>query len=96
MNIELRPHVGKSMASGRVIDLQQDRIFVDGQHVGYVARQAGAPINLIYPDIPEDHIESIRGAVAAKYGGAANKVAAPVAIADSERDGEGDEFDADE
>lgn len=91
--IELRPHVGKSMASGRVIDLQQDRIFVDGQHVGYVARQAGAPINLIYPDIPEDHIESIRGAVAAKYGGAADKVAAPVPIGNEVEGFETDDLD---
>lgn len=93
MNIELRPHVGKSLASGRAIDLKQDRIFVDGQHVGYVGREVNAPINLIYHDMPEDHIEAIRNAVRGKYGGTADKVAAPVPIGNEVEGFETDDLD---
>lgn len=86
MQVELRPHIGKHCATGRQVDLGQDRIFVDGFHLGYVGRQPDAPINLIYPDVPEDQQQAIREAVRAKYGGQAERIAAPPVMPEDEGD----------
>ena len=89
--IELRAHTGFNCATRREEDLGQDRILVDGQVVGYVGRKPGAPINLIYPKLPEVTKEEIRRAVIAKYGGEAQRIAEPVELPD-----EDEEYDEDE
>lgn len=86
MQIELRPHVGKSMASGRPVDLKQDMIFLDGEHVGYVGRQPDAPINLIRAEFLDEQVAAIRAAVQAKYGGQAQQVAIPPQLPDEAMD----------
>jgi hypothetical protein len=77
MNIKLTPHLGKNVATKRLIDLGQDRIFVDDELYGYVGRKADAPIMLIYSAVPETIVQAIREAVTNKYGGTASQVAAP-------------------
>ncbi len=86
MQIELRPHVGKNVATGLPVDLGQDRIFVDGQHVGYVGRKPDAPINLIFPQLPEDLKTAVQKAVTAKFGGQAARMAEPVQIPEELQD----------
>jgi hypothetical protein len=43
--INLEPHVGTSR-TGKKVELDQFRIFVDGVSVGYVGKKPGSPINL--------------------------------------------------
>lgn len=82
MQVELRPHIGGHMVTGQPVDLRQDRIFVDGQHVGYVGRSPDAPINLIVSAPPEELTAAVREAVAAKYGPGTRALSAPPAIGD--------------
>jgi len=97
MDVSLQPHTGTHLATRRTIDLGQDRIFVDGEDVGYVGRRPDAAINLIYPDLPEDTKAAIRQAVRAKYGGAAERMAEPLPIPeeDGDEDAGGDPDDLD-
>jgi len=94
MQIDLRPHVGKNVATKREIDLGQDRVFVDGELYGYVGRKPDAPILLIYADVPADTKDAIRAAVVAKYGGQAATIAEPVMVPEEAIDSDG-EFDED-
>ena len=89
--IELKPHLGQHLATRREVDTGQDRIFHNGTVVGYVARKADAPINLIYHDLPEAVKEEIRTAVQAKYGGAAEQVSEPVPLPEEYEEHEFDE-----
>jgi hypothetical protein len=82
----LEAHTGVHCANGRVIDLNQDRIFQDGEVIGYVGRLPDSPINLIYPDVPEDVQQEVRAAVEAKYKGAAQQISSPVEIPDDALD----------
>lgn len=79
MQIRLEKHVGKTVAGGGLVDLKQDRIFADGELVGYVGRKLGAPINLIMR-LPEEAQAAIRQAVDAQYGAAERRVAMPPAL----------------
>ena len=49
IHIETKPHMAeqKNDHSAKPFALAQDRVFVDGQHVGYVGHQHMAPIVLI-------------------------------------------------
>ena len=60
MNVELKEHIGKSMASNREVKNKQYRILVDGKHAGYVAFHDGAPICLTrrFGPIEKKEIES--------------------------------------
>jgi hypothetical protein len=94
MLIQLQPHVGKRLSDSVQIDLKQDRIFVDGQHVGYLARVPDAPINLVVRDLPEATSAAIRQAVQSKYGGAALKLVVPPEVPEDEAaDDDYDEYD---
>jgi hypothetical protein len=62
------------------IDLNQDMIFCDGEHVGYVGRKPTSPICLIEHGLPEAKKDAIQAAVKAKYGGEPVKVAEPMAL----------------
>lgn len=95
MLIELKPHVGKHLVSGKPVPFQQDVIFADGQQVGYVGWQANAPINLIVPD-PDDSLKAaVREAVQAKHGGTEDRrLASPIALPeDAVQDADSDELD---
>lgn len=89
--IELKPHIGKSLASRRDVDLGQDRIFLDGEVIGYVGRKPNSPINLIFHGLPEATKTAVQEAVQAKYGGSAAKVSEPVPLPEepSEDEAEG-------
>jgi len=54
------PHVGMNLATGESEDLKQDRIFVDGLHVGYVGHEPGSYIQLIKPvsEVEQTEIEA--------------------------------------
>lgn len=80
MQIELRPHRGVNLATRRETDLGQDRIFVDGVGVGYVARKPDAPINIVERGLGPDVHAAIGAAVQAKYGGQAALLSEPVEI----------------
>jgi len=76
------------LATKREVDLNQDRIYVDGRAVGYVARKPNAPINLVERGLgPEIH-DAIRAAVQAKYGGQAERLSEPIEIPPEYDDGE--------
>lgn len=47
MQIELRPHVGLDVRTKQPVDLEQDMVFLDGRHVGFVGRRPGAPVNFV-------------------------------------------------
>lgn len=87
--IELRPHVGMDLATRQEVDLNQDRIYVDGRAVGYVGRKPDAPINLVRRGLGPVMYQEIQAAVLAKYGGKAEKISEPVELPD-EYDGDDD------
>ena len=92
--IELKPHVGKHMVTGRPIELKQDMIFCDGEHVGYIGHQPGAPLNLITRTLQDFQIAEISEAIARKFGGWAGPVSMPPEIdEDTWADFEDDEED---
>lgn len=70
MKIELQPHVGKNTVTGRSQDLDQDRIFVDGQAVGIVHHRPGAAVimtEILGEAIEQavaEHVKQARGGVA--------------------------------
>jgi hypothetical protein len=96
MQVELRPHRGINLATKREQDLNQDKIYVEGQHVGYVGRKPNAPINLIERGLGPEIQMAIRDAVQAKYGGQAERISEPVEVPDDYLTGEDQDEDQDE
>jgi hypothetical protein len=47
MIVELKPHEGRCVRTGRPIRIPQDRVIVDGEAVGYVSHKANAKICLV-------------------------------------------------
>lgn len=47
MIVDLKPHNGRCLRTGKPIRIPQDRIFVDGEAVGYLAHKPGSKICLI-------------------------------------------------
>ena len=80
VQVLLKPHLGISIARKKEVDLQQDMIFCDNEHVGYVGRKPTSPICLIEHGLPEAKKDAIQAAVRAKYGGDPVKVAEPMAL----------------
>ena len=80
VQVLLKPHIGTSLKRKTEIDLNQDMIFCDGEHVGYVGRKPTSPICLIEHGLPEAKKDAIQAAVKAKYGGDPVKVAEPMAL----------------
>lgn len=78
--VVLQEHVGINISTRRPVSLKQDRIFLDGKHVGYVGWQPGAPINLVVRDLSPSTMESIRTAVAEKLGAGDRKLVIPPEI----------------
>lgn len=92
--VSFEPHVGRHLISGADVDLKQDLIYVNGQHVGYVGRQPGAPVNLIVPDPSAELRRSVLAAVADRFGEIdlqPRRVAAPVDVEAEIEDGGWDE-----
>jgi hypothetical protein len=80
VQVLLKPHIGTSLKRKVEIDLNQDMIFCDGEHVGYVGRKPTSPICLIEHGLPEAKKDAIHAAVKAKYGGEQVKIAEPVPL----------------
>jgi hypothetical protein len=78
--ITLESHIGINIATKLPVELKQDRIYLDGKHVGYVGWQPGAPINLIVRGLPAAIVDDVRAAVAAKHGAGERKLAVPPEI----------------
>lgn len=64
--IELKQHAGINLATGAEENLSQDRIFVDGRHVGYVGHRTGDYVQLIR-DVSEAERKEIDAIVVAKF-----------------------------
>ena len=82
VQVLLKPHIGRSLRRNTEIDLNQDMIFCDGEHVGYVGRKPTSPICLIEHSLPESKKDAIQAAVKGKYGGEAVKIAEPIPLPD--------------
>jgi hypothetical protein len=80
MRILLQPMTAKNVATRKEIDTGQDRIFLDGQHVGYVRRKEDSPISLIVTDLSDEAKLAIDEAVRQQYGGDAREIGQPVEI----------------
>jgi len=91
MKIELKPHFGIHCANRKEIDTGQDRIHVDGQHVGYVHRRIDSPITLIVRDLDVETKQTIQLAVLEKYGGEQRVVGEPIEIPTEELESDLDE-----
>lgn len=70
MIVTLKPHVGLHTKTRQSVLLDQDLVLVDGRHVGFVGRHAGAPVNFI-----ERLTDSAKAAVVARI--TADRSAAP-------------------
>lgn len=79
ITVELKPHKGiKQSRYGWVEStLDQDVVFVNGVWSGYVGHKPGSPICLIFPDLPEivlktvkEKVDAIRGNVSVAVNGA--------------------------
>ena len=87
MEIRIEPHRGVNCATKKEVDLGQDRIFLDGQVVGYVGRKENSPIGLIFPRMRPEEEQAIEKAVKERYGGeAARKMSRPVPIPDEDEE----------
>lgn len=86
--IELRPHVGRTMAGTEVV-FAQDQIFLNGMRIGYIGHQPGDGICLIRP-VDADTLAEIKRVVDEKFGERDRTVAAATPISD-ERDEADDE-----
>jgi hypothetical protein len=91
VQVLLKPHIGISISRKKEVDLQQDLIFCDGEHVGYVGRKATSPICLTEHGLPEAKKDAIQAAVKAKFGGEPVKVAEPMALPEGFGEDETDE-----
>lgn len=89
--IELRPHVGHNTARNCEEDLGQDRIYVDGQAVGYVGREPNAHILMAVPYVSPVVRDAITAAVREKYGGTQAGINCPPELPDTLDDD--DDFD---
>ena len=89
--IELKPLIGKNVATGKAADTGQDRIFLNGKHVGYVQRKPNSPIALIVNTLDAETKQSIQDAVAAQYGGETRPMGEPVDIPDEVLDDDDDD-----
>jgi hypothetical protein len=78
MKIELRPHTGLDVRTRREVTLPQDRIFLDGQAVGFVGHKPGDPVCLT-ERFPEETQAAIAAHVAQIRGVPPRKVAMPPA-----------------
>jgi len=90
MQVVLTPHVGQHLATKKEVDLNQDRIFVDGNQVGFVARKPDSPICLLRPDFDQELKDAVEAAVRAKYGDQPRKIAEPVPIPEEDLDDDDD------
>jgi len=96
MQIELRPHRAIHCASRKEIDTNQDRIHVDGRHVGYVHRRIDSPISLIVTDLDDETKQAIQDQVLQAYGGEQRPMGQPVEIPSDEIDLDDDGIGEDE
>lgn len=67
--VEIRPHVGTNLASGRQVDLGQERVYVDGRVIGYLSRRRGPqPRLVLIRTVPAADLVAAVEAVGAAYG----------------------------
>ncbi len=73
VKVELKPHMGVAMVRGREVAraLPQQRVFVEGDFVGYVSDTPGRPFCATVPekDLLPEEIEAINQAIAKHHGG---------------------------
>ena len=94
--VKLIPHLAVNIATKREIDTGQDRIHLDGRHVGYVHRTPTSPIALIVTDLIDEQKQAIADAVREKYAGAVRAMPQPVEIPAEEYGSDDDDDTEDE
>lgn len=57
MIVELKPHEGRCVRTGQPVRIPQDRVFVDGEAVGYVSHKANSKICLVRRFSPWEVVE---------------------------------------
>lgn len=59
MQIKLEPHVGTHLVTGKEITHAQDRVFIDGQFVGYLQHGDPLILSLIRHVSPAEIVEAV-------------------------------------
>jgi len=91
MKVELAPHMAINVATRREIDTGQDRVMLDGRHVGFAYRSSTSHISLIVTDLDDETKQVIQNAVCEKYGGGPRAMPQPVEIPVEELDADDDD-----
>lgn len=82
MKVVLRPHVGIQRSPIGPIEVEHNQwiVIADGLHVGYIGKDAGSPLNLIF-GFPESFVRELKKEVAILVGSAF-----PVAVPPSDEE----------
>jgi hypothetical protein len=90
IKVELKQHMGNVRLRGKSVQraLPQQRVFVDGDFVGYVSDKPGRPFCATVPekDLLPEEVEAINEAIAKHHGGQMPPEMATVPDADDQSD----------
>jgi hypothetical protein len=68
MQVQIKPHIGKHLKTGKPVTLDQNQVFVDGKRVAYCGTKAGRPINFIAVEVDPNVVKAVVAAVTEQVG----------------------------